>query len=97
MEKFVQQNPLVSSSSGGTGVTNPISTPLITSPINSTESSSHLPPRNFTSPRSSETSEVIVYPSSVSLRVCINNLFFFFVFLTYLKKLFFFSHINDKI
>jgi hypothetical protein len=92
MEKLVQQNPLVSppsSSPSGTGVTNlhstpfPFSPPSSTSPINSTQS--RPPPRNIPSPRMSETSEVIVYPSSVSLRVCINTQFFFF------------SHINDKV
>jgi hypothetical protein len=100
MEKLVQQNPLASPSTSsnpsGTGGTNPLSTPLspllTTSPMNSSPSRT----RNCPSPRLSETSEVIVYPSSISLRVCINkksfeekkNPFFFFFFL---------PHINDKV
>jgi len=80
MEKLVQKNPLVSPSSSsnpsGTGVTNLLSTPLspllTTSPMNSSQSHPPPPPsRNSPSSRLSETSEVIVYPSSVSLRVCI--------------------------
>jgi hypothetical protein len=79
MEKLVQKNPLVSPSSSsnpsGTGVTNLLSTPLspllTTSPMNSSQSHPPPPSRNSPSPRLSETSEVIVYPSSVSLRVCI--------------------------
>jgi len=73
MEQLIQQNPLLSPSSSnpsGTDVTNPISTPLSpplsTSPIISTQ---------FRPARSSETSEVLVYPSSVSLRVCMNKKF----------------------
>jgi hypothetical protein len=67
MEKLVQQNPLVSS---------PLS-PL--SPITSTQTHS-IPPKNGKSPRLSETSEVVVYPSSVSLRVSINKKIFFQIF-----------------
>ncbi len=78
MEKFVQQNPLVSPSSTNL-LSTPLSPPLSTSPLNSTQS--RPPPRNSASPRLSETSEVIVYPSSVSLRVCINKkLCFYFLF-----------------
>lgn len=77
MEKFIQQNPLISPSSSsnpsGTSVTNllstPLSPPLSTPPLNSSQS------RPL--PHLSETSEVIVYPSSVSLRVCINKKHFF--------------------
>jgi hypothetical protein len=65
----------------------PLSPPLVTSPIHSPHFQ-----RDLTSPRPSETTQVTVYPSSVSLRVRINakkNSFFFLHFLTYLKKIFF--------
>jgi hypothetical protein len=76
MEKLIQQNPFASplsplSNPSGIGVRNLLSTPLSPSPIHSTQPPA--PPRNCTSPRSSETSEVVVYPSSVSLRVCIHK------------------------
>ena len=77
MDKLVQQNPLLSppsSNPSGTAISNLISTPLSppsrTSPIHSAQSH---PTQNSASSRLSETSEVVVYPSSVSLRVCINK------------------------
>ena len=93
MEHFIAHNPLASppsntsstsEPSGGHGVTNLASTPL--SP--SSAMRSPRPQRDLTSPRLSETAEVTVYPSSVSLRVCIN-----------MKKLnvVFSSNINDEI
>jgi len=84
MEPFVRQNPLTSplsqsSPTSTPGVSNlsstPLSPPLVTSPIHSPHFQ-----RNLTSPRPSETTQVTVYPSSVSLRVRINakkNSFFF--------------------
>jgi len=99
MEPYIRQNPLTSplSQSSPTsipGVSNlsstPLSPPLVASPIPSPQFS-HFQ-RNLTSPRPSETTQVTVYPSSVSLRVRINakkNSFFFLHFLTYLKKIFF--------
>jgi hypothetical protein len=79
MEKLIRQNPLLSPSSipSGTSVTNLVSTPLI-SPMNSPQNP---PSRNISSSHPGETNEVIVYPSSVSLRVCINMKVFIFPFI----------------
>lgn len=88
MDRFVQENPLLSPLSSpkpaASGVGNLLSTPL--SPPMSTSQSRPVPSnRNCTSPRLSETNEVIVYPSSVSLRVCINKrMSFFFSFSSYI-------------
>ncbi|CAF3670300.1 unnamed protein product [Adineta steineri] len=78
MEKFVRQNPLLSppsyssstSNPSEMGVTNLISTPLSPPSITSPTTSYSPPPlpRDLTSPRLSETAEVTVYPSSVSLK-----------------------------
>ncbi|CAF0939448.1 unnamed protein product [Adineta ricciae] len=72
MEHFIAHNPLASpplntsstSEPSGHGVTNLASTPL--SPSSAMRSPQ--PQRDLTSPRLSETAEVTVYPSSVSLR-----------------------------
>lgn len=92
MEHLMAQNPLASpplntsstSEPSGHGITNLGSTPL--SPSSAIHSPR--PQRDLTSPRLSETAEVTVYPSSVSLRVCIN-----------MKKLnvVFSPNINDEI
>ena len=76
MEQFLQQNPLVSPpSQSSPGITNlgstPLSPPSVPSSNNSSQSSH--PPRDPTPRRPSETTQVTVYPSSVSLRVCINK------------------------
>jgi hypothetical protein len=57
--------------------------------MTSTPSRPHPPSGTLISPRLSETSEITVYPSSVSLRVCIKNKRFFCY--TSKKKLFFFA------
>lgn len=108
MDKLIQQNPLVSpppsssSNPSGTGVIHHLSTPLSpSSPLNSSQTHPpHSPSQIYTSPRLAETSEVIVYPSSVSLRVCINKKHFL-VDASKKKTRFFLPsslpHINDKV
>lgn len=85
MERLVQQTPLMSPPSSNPSV--PGVTHLLTIPLNPspTDSSPSHHPISFTSPRLSETSEVTVYPSSVSLRVCKCNLYLtvFFLFRLY--------------
>ena len=93
MDRLVQQNPLLSPLSSPnpavSGVVNllstPLSPPMSTTPLNISQSRPVPSNRNCTSPRLSETNEVIVYPSSVSLRVCINKrMSFFFSFSPYM-------------
>lgn len=90
MDKLVQENPLlspISSPNANTsGVANLLSTPL--SPPLHTSQQSHSYPtnQNNTSPRLSETNEVIVYPSSVSLRVCINKTVLFLLLLAFVRS-----------
>jgi hypothetical protein len=93
MDKLIQQNPLLSppsSNPSGTDATNPPLSPL--SPSTSTQTRPP-PPIIGTPPRVSETSEVVVYPSSVSLRVSINKktFFFFKIFVLLLLRLFAFA------
>ncbi|CAF2421997.1 unnamed protein product [Rotaria sp. Silwood2] len=76
MHRLIQQNPFISPQSQTSipdekGVlsliSTPLSPPLVTSTMHSVQSPPP-PPKTSMSPRSSETSEVVVYPSSVSLK-----------------------------
>ena len=74
MEKLVTKNPLVSPPtphSSGPGIANIVSTPL--SPASNNRTHPPVSPSKNPHPtHPSSTSEVVIYPSSVSLRVCFN-------------------------
>ena len=102
MQKSAEQNPLISfplkrsstSSPGENDMMHLISassSPPLHLPTMISSQSSPPPPRNFISPHQTETNEVVVYPSSVSLKVCINKKEFFF-FLGPTQNFSFFLH-----
>ena len=87
MKKITEQNPLISSPSKPLSASENDMMHLISasssSPLGlSTMTSDQSPPRNFILSGQTETNEVVVYPSSVSLKVCINKRIFFRIIMT---------------